>query len=47
MEKDKKIVIYGSGRYPKDFLYVFDSMQVSYYIDDEECDGVLSYQVLK
>lgn len=42
----KKIVIYGSGRYPKDFLYVFDAIKVSYYVDDEEHGSVKSYQVL-
>ena len=43
---DKEVVIYGSGRYPKDFLYVFDRIRVSYYVDDEEHDEVKSYQVL-
>lgn len=42
----KKIVIYGSGRYPRDFLYVFDSIEVSYYVDDEAHDDTKSYEVL-
>ena len=47
MDKKREIVIYGSGRYPKDFLYVFDSIKVSYYIDDEEHEEARSYQILK
>ena len=42
----KKIVIYGSGRYPKDFLYVFDCIEVLYYVDDEAHDGIKSYREL-
>jgi Predicted Fe-S oxidoreductases len=47
MKDKKKIVIYGWGRYPKDFLYVFDSIQVSYYVDDEEKEKVKCYKDLK
>lgn len=46
-EENKKIVIYGSGRYPKDFLYVFDSIRVAYYVDDVENGNIKDYQVLK
>ena len=47
MEDNRKIVIYGSGRYPKDFLYVFDKIQVSYYVDDKAGDTVEQYHVLE
>lgn len=47
MEIDRKIVIYGTGRYPKDFLYVFDSIQVSYYVDDEAHGSIKSFQALQ
>lgn len=46
MNKWEKLVIYGSGRYPKDFLYVFDQLKVSYFVDDEAHDDVRSYQCL-
>lgn len=47
METNRKIVIYGSGRYPRDFLYVFDSIQVACYVDDEEHGCVKSFEVLQ
>ncbi len=47
MKQDKKIVIYGSGRYPKDFLYVFDSIEVSYYVEDEGQGEVRSFEALQ
>lgn len=47
METDRKIVIYGTGRYPKDFLYVFDSIQVSYYVDDEAYGSTKSFRALQ
>lgn len=47
METGRKIVIYGTGRYPKDFLYVFDSIQVSYYVDDTAHGNAKSFQVLQ
>ncbi len=46
-ESNRKIVIYGSGRYPKDFLYVFDFIHVSYYVDDEPHGHVKSFQILQ
>lgn len=47
METNRKVVIYGSGRYPKDFLYVFDKIQVAYYVDDEAGANKKSYQILR
>ena len=41
-----KTVIYGSGRYPRDFLYIFKDIKVDYYIDDIESNGVSSYKRL-
>lgn len=35
MFEDKKIIIYGTGRFKKDFEYLFDSLPVEYCIDDD------------
>ncbi|MCI9143556.1 MAG: hypothetical protein HFH87_13250, partial [Lachnospiraceae bacterium] len=45
--EDKKIVIYGSGRYPKDFLYVFDHIQAAYFVDEQAHDDVRSFWELQ
>lgn len=47
MMENRKVVIYGTGRYPKDFLYVFDKIQVFYYVDDEENNDISSYKILE
>lgn len=44
--KDKNIIIYGHGRYSKDFLYIFDELKISLYIDDEASEEAESYKVL-
>ena len=40
--KEKKIIVYGTGKFRCDFEYVFDGMRVAYYIkatDKDEAEG--------
>lgn len=44
---NKKIVIYGSGRYPLDFLYIFDQLDVIYQIDDNAGENTRPFSALE
>jgi len=44
---EKKIIIYGNGRYPLDFLYVFDMIQTAYWVDNVAYENVKSVSYLK
>lgn len=43
----KKIVLYGDERYVRDFLYVFDFLEIAYIIDDEESEFAKSRDIIK
>ena len=44
---NKKIIIYGKNRYQRDFQYIFNHLEVSYYIDDIVQQQVLPISALR
>lgn len=44
--KGKKVILYGDERYIRDFLYVFDNITPSFFIDDMENGYAKSYNCL-
>lgn len=45
--KNRKVIIYGKGRFARDFSYIFDYIDVSYYVDDAVDEGVASLEQIK
>jgi len=38
MFKEKKVVIYGVGRFQMDFQCIFDTIEVAYYVSEDDSE---------
>lgn len=45
--QNKKIIIYGHNRFARDFSYIFDYIDISYYVDDVISEGVAGLEQIK
>lgn len=43
----KKIVIYGDERYVRDFLYVFDYLEIAYIVNDKESEFAKGWDIIQ